>query len=629
MKGKQTKLTCIGILLILFVGFTNSAIFTIIDGSNDVIDLQETSTYCDEDDGCDDCDEDDDCAACSDCFEMVSASGDYLSNKLLMDPLFNDSFNYANELGFTICVGKWLVYHKDNGKLIGFIGLRTNVDSSESISLVSFERGPLESILMNFTSIPFSKPIITIFERNGGMKIYDGVILNSCGSYEEDDDPIWDPEDWEYFTYCEDLATFLNFRFSEYKHQQSEWTLVENVSLNEDEFLIEINDIELYNYAIELGYTNFIESNKSIFENGNEFIFGILHDMDDQTIAFAESGNTSVLFYLTFTETNHTLMTVYYNQTMGMIYDLSNLTMLSHWGYEHYSCDYWRCHDGCITSWLSGPFGFGCAFVCGLICGVCLATIWSPDPYSKAMCVACIACIALCAGAPLIACAGACAVDPCSYGHVCYPGTEINKHCADYYAGYYHTLVWTECNDIGMQWITHYDYCASRGLICSTSSLTCVSPGGGGGGCPNLLVWNGTGFSDEGIMYIHNVFDPYSDVVVSHILDVDELSIQEDTYQIKLSEIGDGYNFSHSTIDQVMLMCIDVEGIFVEYPLISAIHSKEGYITQSLLLSDDVWIETFKGDEITLIFKLPHEMDYDDLLDLIFVIEGHNVKLPF
>lgn len=59
--------------------------------------------------------------------------------RLLTDSLFNDSFNYANELGFTICVGKWLVYHKTSGKLLGFIGLRTNIDLSASISLVSFE----------------------------------------------------------------------------------------------------------------------------------------------------------------------------------------------------------------------------------------------------------------------------------------------------------------------------------------------------------------------------------------------------------------------------------------------------------------------------------------------------------
>jgi hypothetical protein len=141
------------------------------------------------------------------------------------------------------------------------------------------------------------------------------------------------------------------------------------------------------------------------------------------------------------------------------------------------------------------------------------------------------------------------------------------------------------------------------------------------GGCPNLSVWDGDKFIDEGVLSIHNLVDPNADLVLNRKLKNSPEPIGG-LYFLKLSEIALGYNYSHSYIDYVSLVLIDIEGNPHESILLSAFHSRYGNIFPNLLYSDDIWAETLKGDEITLVFHT--QIDKQDISAFIFLIEGHN-----
>lgn len=144
--------------------------------------------------------------------------------------------------------------------------------------------------------------------------------------------------------------------------------------------------------------------------------------------------------------------------------------------------------------------------------------------------------------------------------------------------------------------------------------------GGGGGGCPTLFVWDGNDFVEEGVLNIHS--NPGVDVVVTHVLETQPVPVGH-AYLLKLAEIAEGYNYSHSYIDQVKLYAVDKYGTWHECYLISATHSRYGNVLKELLLSDDIRIETLKGDEILLKFTANH-IYVGKIEKFVFVIEGHN-----
>lgn len=408
---------------------------------------------------------------CNSCFSIVPVSCDYISYKQSTDPLFYDLLNFSIELGFTNCIGKWLVYTKENRTLLGFMGLRTDIDYTNSISLISFENSSLNTILMNFTfPEETNSTIITLFNRESGIKLCDDSILTSWGTFESEENL-----DWELFKYCQHLAKFLNFRFLEYRLYLEGFAIIDKISLDEAELIENLRDPDLYNYLVELGYDNFILANKTTFRNNISIIFGAFLNSENQSIFLIDSVNNSFIMNFTFTEeTNSTIMTIF-NRNIGAVFNLSSFEILETWGSVFQSCDYWRCYWGCIMDWLYGPWGVVCLLAIGIICDICLATVLSPEPFSKAACVACGVALAVCLAVPFITCSIDCTIDPCSHGHVCYPDTVINKHCTDFSDGYYHTLVWTQCNDIGMEWVVHYDYCSTRHQVCDPNSLTCVT----------------------------------------------------------------------------------------------------------------------------------------------------------
>ncbi len=145
-------------------------------------------------------------------------------------------------------------------------------------------------------------------------------------------------------------------------------------------------------------------------------------------------------------------------------------------------------------------------------------------------------------------------------------------------------------------------------------------------GCPNLLVWNGDEFVDEGVLNIHNDENPYEDVTVTHQLATMPAITKPYRYTLKLSEIGEGYSFSHSFIIQVELFAKTINGRWVKLPLISAFHSTKGNVKRFLKYNDNRWAETYIGDEITLEFLAKRPNLY---IEFKFVIIGHNpVKEP-
>ncbi|MFX0067320.1 MAG: hypothetical protein ACFFC7_34790 [Candidatus Hermodarchaeota archaeon] len=129
--------------------------------------------------------------------------------------------------------------------------------------------------------------------------------------------------------------------------------------------------------------------------------------------------------------------------------------------------------------------------------------------------------------------------------------------------------------------------------------------GGGGGGCPNLLVWTGEEYYDEGIIDIHTEGDPHPEMdkeiyrelfstpaMTNHVVD------------LRLMEYGDGYNFTHSLIDSIALYAVMDNGDTRRLSLIQAIHSSGDNVRRELRRSDDVKAEIIKGEYIDLRFVL-------------------------
>jgi hypothetical protein len=136
-------------------------------------------------------------------------------------------------------------------------------------------------------------------------------------------------------------------------------------------------------------------------------------------------------------------------------------------------------------------------------------------------------------------------------------------------------------------------------------------------GCPNLLVWNGTAFVDQGLLNIHNLVNPDSDVDRAFTLNTTPALIDDSWYGLELYEHPPGYNVSHSWINQVMLYAVDTNGVWHQCILVFAYEvstnrSRCGNVLPLLLYNDTKWAQTYYGDKIFLLFEAPyvHETAY-------------------
>ncbi|WXG42578.1 MAG: hypothetical protein WED04_00465 [Promethearchaeati archaeon SRVP18_Atabeyarchaeia-1] len=149
-----------------------------------------------------------------------------------------------------------------------------------------------------------------------------------------------------------------------------------------------------------------------------------------------------------------------------------------------------------------------------------------------------------------------------------------------------------------------------------------------GGGCPNLLVWNGSAYADEGLLNIHNLVAPESDVAVYHNLNTAPALTDHRLYRLELYEHPAGYNASHSWLNQALLYAVDKNGLchkcgLVSADLISTNGSRDGSVLSLLLYSDTKVAQTYYGDKIVLQFMAPYVPNTEFF---VFELIGHNMK---
>ncbi|MFX0066403.1 MAG: hypothetical protein ACFFC7_29945, partial [Candidatus Hermodarchaeota archaeon] len=151
-----------------------------------------------------------------------------------------------------------------------------------------------------------------------------------------------------------------------------------------------------------------------------------------------------------------------------------------------------------------------------------------------------------------------------------------------------------------------------------------VPPGGGGGGCPNLQVWNGEAFDDYGVMPCHNEEDIdealMTDIITPAIINGNKM-------KIRLNEIGAGWDYTESLIDQVKLEFIDENYVSTYFKLVKADHSDMCGNQKSLVLyNDEIRLQIIKGEYVDLYFKVPDGLDVEDFENghFIFHFDGHN-----
>lgn len=139
--------------------------------------------------------------------------------------------------------------------------------------------------------------------------------------------------------------------------------------------------------------------------------------------------------------------------------------------------------------------------------------------------------------------------------------------------------------------------------------------GPGGGECPTLFVWNGTGYVSEGLLNIH----AESDITVQHEAQ-NTLALKGWVYSLELRELD---NFT-SHIDQVKLYAVDDQGEWHLSPLAYANHSELGWVTWKLRFDDESRVDMTPTQSIDLRF-LP-SIPYNETAYFVFEINGHNRK---
>jgi hypothetical protein len=135
------------------------------------------------------------------------------------------------------------------------------------------------------------------------------------------------------------------------------------------------------------------------------------------------------------------------------------------------------------------------------------------------------------------------------------------------------------------------------------------------GRCPTLFVWNGTDYAYEALLNIH----AESDVTLQHRI-IQPLVKDGVFYKLSLKELDE---FT-SHIDQVRLYAVDSCGEWHICPLVSAIHSEQGWVTLQLRFDDDTRVDLTPTQTINLKFTYLK----DDIAYFTFEINGYNRKWP-
>lgn len=185
----------------------------------------------------------------------------------------------------------------------------------------------------------------------------------------------------------------------------------------------------------------------------------------------------------------------------------------------------------------------------------------------------------------------------------------VTVSCSHYWssAGTYYVKV--RAQDVYLMWSS----------LSASKTVSISSGGGGGGGCPTLLVWDGNGYVDYGLIGIH---DASGEDVVSEVpVNGEDVDINNHEAKFRLLEGRLGLTFSESFIDQVKLYAMDSYGNLYSCPLISARHNTLGNVLPQLLLSDNREVQTLLLETIDLEFMVHGK----NIQSFVFVIEGCNV----
>lgn len=138
------------------------------------------------------------------------------------------------------------------------------------------------------------------------------------------------------------------------------------------------------------------------------------------------------------------------------------------------------------------------------------------------------------------------------------------------------------------------------------------------GGCPTLFVWDGTTYSDFGVIDIHN--STGQDVIKEVSIPTESVGISNYQACLKLIEGWEGLHYSHSVIDQVKLYAV-IDGNLFLCPLIYAHHNTSGNVLLQLCFSDDWKVDAYLLETIDLKFLVP----YQNIQGYVFIIEGCNI----
>jgi hypothetical protein len=129
----------------------------------------------------------------------------------------------------------------------------------------------------------------------------------------------------------------------------------------------------------------------------------------------------------------------------------------------------------------------------------------------------------------------------------------------------------------------------SYGFYSLTVNAQPAPPPPDGGGCPILYVYNGTDYSCEGLLDIHN--SNGTDVILNHTLATKPMLL-DGLYSIGLAE----HPQTMSHIDRVRLYAILQNNLVIPLPSVSAFHSENGNVLLKLLFSDE-WKTVIRGAE--------------------------------
>lgn len=142
-----------------------------------------------------------------------------------------------------------------------------------------------------------------------------------------------------------------------------------------------------------------------------------------------------------------------------------------------------------------------------------------------------------------------------------------------------------------------------------------------GGGCPILTVFTGDGYTTQGLLDIHSDHD----IVRAFYLNVQAVPLG-DRFLMRLTE----HHQTISHVDQARIFVRVCDGELVELPLVRAIHSEKGDVSQALLYSDNMRVDELGADHNN---GTSQHIDLEFLalghvgVTLIIVIEGYNSEI--